>query len=62
MVKYRKNVNNLKVSLLGKYVSQRRDYGNSNNSFAQVSIRLMYKYDLKSLVTTYLTSIIYILI
>ena len=46
--KVSKNINNnLKVSLLGKYVSQRRDYGNSDNSFAQVVLDSYYKYDLK---------------
>ena len=45
--KVSKDINNLKVSFLGKYVSQRRDYGNSNNSFAQVVLDSYYKYDLK---------------
>ncbi len=45
--KVSKNINNLKVSIFGKYVSQRRDYGNSNNSFAQVVLDSYHKYDLK---------------
>ena len=45
--KFLKNINNLKVFIFGKYVSQRRDYGNSNNSFAQVVLDPYHKYDLK---------------
>ena len=45
--KVSRNINNFTVSILGKYVSQRRDYGNSNNSFAQVVLDSYYKYDLK---------------
>ena len=45
--KISKDINNLKVSILGKYVSERRDYGNSNNSFAQVVLDIYSKYDLK---------------
>ena len=45
--KISKDINNLKISILGKYVSERRDYGNSNNSFAQVVLDSYSKYDLK---------------
>lgn len=49
MTKITKKIkNNLSSQIQAKYISSRRDYGNANNSFADVTLKDYIKVDIKN--------------